>query len=140
MSVITLFDVNVNQSYLSAKSQVQRHLAGLSHYADDSTLKAFNAKIVECKVTDSGKIMGLIERLPVETFDASPSYRCVFFSVDGMGLRDDPSISYKTKKQAIKAFWDKANSLDVDAIYTKALQNLIKWRENDIVILKEALK
>lgn len=140
MSVITLFDVNVNQSYLSAKSQVQRHLAGLSHYADDSTLKAFNAKIVECKVTDSGKIMGLIERLPVETFDAPPSYRCVFFSVDGMGLRDDPSISYKTKKQAIKAFWDKANSLDVDTIYTKALQNLIKWRENDIATLKEALK
>lgn len=140
MSVKTLFDINVNQSHLSAKSQVQEHLAGLSHYADDATLKAFNAKIVECKVIDNGKILGLIERLPVGTFNAPPSYRYVFFSVDGMGFRDDPDISYTTKKQAIKAFWDKANSLDVDSIYTKALQNLIKWRENDIATLKEALK
>lgn len=140
MSVKTLFNINLNQSHLSAKNQLQEHLAGLSHYADDNTLKSFKATIVECKVIDDGKILGIIERLPIGSWDATPSYRYVFFCVDGMGLRDDPRLSFKTKKQAIKAFWDRANSLDVDTIYTKALQNLIKWRENDIATLNEALE
>ena len=134
----TLFNTEYNQSGLSAKLVAQKHLEGITHYCDDNTLKGFNAKIVKCSAIDEGKLLGLIEHLPVGGWDNAKMYRYVFFSVDGMGIRDE--TTYTTKKQAEKAFWEFANSLDADSIYSKAITNLIKWREQEIEQLKEALK
>lgn len=133
----TLFDLELNQSGLNAKAKAQKALDGLTHYCDDNTLKGFNCKIVSCSVLDQGKMFGLVEHLPMYGFDAPKKYRCVFFSVDGMGIRSD--LTYNTKAQAMKGFWNEANDLEADSIYKQALANMIRWREDQIKQIKEAL-
>ena len=93
--------------YHNPKYDAQRNLAGISHYADDDTLKYFKARIVATFHEDHGLTFTIVETLPDDS--GKRVYRAVMFNIFGSTIA---TADYPTKAKALAALTELTEPLD----------------------------
>jgi hypothetical protein len=88
-----------NSSY--PKNRAQQNLTGITHYADDDTLKFFKAKIIDCVVSSCGKYCLIVESLPYGGFDAPRKKRGKVFNILGRVIAETEAQTMRNKSSAI---------------------------------------
>ena len=104
--------------------RAERALSGLTPYLSPETRKFFGSKVLDCKILDSGLILGVVES--VKPPSGRRMFKAEFFDIFGTclrGLANDASKhpagfeNYRcTHAAALKLFWHKANQIDAVAV------------------------
>ena len=83
------------------KRNAQANLSGLSHYVDNETLKFFNARVVESKVSYCGLYFILIETKSADYENKTRCKRATVFNIMGKILHQTECKSTNNKNHKI---------------------------------------
>jgi hypothetical protein len=127
--------------------RAERALSGLSHYFSLETRKFFGSRVLDCKILDSGLILGVVES--VKPPSGRRMFKAEFFDIFGtclLGLANDASKhpagfeNYRcTHAAALKLFWHKANQIDAVAVTLEALASEARAAETTAADYREII-
>ena len=125
-----------DKSY-NAKSNAQRNLSGLTHWADDATLKFFSCRISSAYDDASGLIL-CVKYSQAEGFHGGKTYGAIVFDVMGNAVHDikAPTIA-KRDKEAHTLFAQCVTHADL--ITRTAIESQIRTHTRAIEYLREQL-
>lgn len=103
----------------------QRNLSGLTHYADDETLKFFHARILSARPIMGGAVFAVIEAVAADMNNAKRETRYALFAIDGHVI-DRPKIGagWRTRRQAEMAMWEHVNTLSRAQVIVDACERV----------------
>ncbi len=91
--------------FSSAKDEAQEALSGRTHYADDSTLKFFNARITRARPIMEGLFFEIVESTAKDMDNTARGFRVVVFDVFGETVyRPDLQDLSRTSARAIEDY------------------------------------
>lgn len=129
-----------NRYYSTAKYEAQDNLSAITHYADDSTLKYFKAKILKAKPIHEGALFMILESASKDYEHTTRGFRVVVFDVFGDTIyRDALEEMSNTSKQALKEFEEWSKSFDVESYYKERLAREAVRLSKQAQTLEEAL-
>lgn len=106
-----------------AKHMAQRNLSGKTYYADDDTLKLFNARINNARTSHEGLVFAMVESVASDFRNTSRGFRFVAFDLFGTVLNDrdhaDATHAKSDKATADMLAW--LESFDALAHYKTAM-------------------
>lgn len=115
------------------KWNAQRSLNGLTHYVDDDTLRYHKSRILSTHILDEGLLFALIESCALDMYNTSRGFRYVIFDVTGTVIgRLTLQETFKTRRQAEKAMWAYADTLDAKTITEKAIDQAERNYQDEI--------
>lgn len=117
------------------KYDAQRNLSGRTHYADESTLRSFNARIQSTYVEANGLLFCLIETIPSGT-NGKRLYHPVIFDVFGTVIeRPKREDSFGSHHAAYEAMKRALTEIDAKEITRKAIESAIKYHAMEMAAL-----
>lgn len=119
--------------FSSPKDMAQEQLSNRTHYADDSTLRFFGARINETRQDDNGLWFALRESL--EKPGVGRIHRWAIFDVFGTCERTEDC---KTAKQADKLF-DTLKNVEWEAYAEEKILKLVLEKQSDAIRIMDAL-
>ena len=110
-----------------ALSNAQLNLENRTHYATDSSLRYFGARISSAHETASGLLFYIIESSFLDSDNTKRGFRYAIFDIFGECVaRLSIEAACKTSEQARKAMYIELNSFDVAAHYARAIESQAK--------------
>jgi hypothetical protein len=105
------------------KGNAQQNLAGRTHYADDSTLRFFHARINRAWPACEGLVFVLIESVAADPDNRARGFRFVAFDIFGTVINDRAEMEnlHKTGEKARHDAESWLESFDVLAHYRGAM-------------------
>lgn len=123
------------------KHQAQEQLAGRTHYVDDSTLRFFHSRIVNCDIAQEGTLFWLIESCSLDHANTKRGFRYVVFDVFGTVIsRVELKDAFRSSAKALKAMREYLASVNGKEITLTGLKSRKKQDERDYSYLKEQVK
>jgi fructose 1,6-bisphosphatase len=130
--------------YSDPTSQAQANLNGRTHYVSDSTLKYFKARINWAHILHNGLFFGIVESLPIGSFDGPRRFRFQVFDLFGTRLRteddDNEQPTFRKSQQATEALSEYAKNINPKAYYDQImperLESLRKEHERNLATIK----
>lgn len=109
-----------------AKFNAQSNLTGRTHYADDSTLKFFHARINSCRVAHEGLVFAMVESVAEDMNNSRRGFRFVAFDIFGAVINDRSSTDslHRKSDKAISDMLTFLESFDVLAHYKDAIGDI----------------
>jgi len=122
------------------KNNAQAALDGRTHYAEDSTLRYFHARILSAHECRSGCFFYIIESCALDANNTSRGFRAVVFDVFGTVVyRPDLQSTYRTNGQARKAMWAWFDAFDEVQHYADALRRKAARLEREAAEMRAAV-
>ena len=104
------------------KNNAQQNLAGRTHYADDSTLRFFHARILSSRPLLDGALFLVIESSAMDYRNEKRGFRFVVFDIFGNVIeRRKLEDSFSTRAGAEKDFSKWFATFDVEQYYAETL-------------------
>lgn len=123
-----------------AKYNAQENLAGRNYFATDDTLRYFGSRISKSSETCSGLLFYVIESSYLNMEKTKRGFRYAIFDLFGHEVgRQSLDEALPTSDKALKAMYDKLNSVDVLAHYKQALEGEIRHAERKAGNYKDAI-
>ena len=128
------------ESY-NAKNNAQANLAGRTHYAEDSTLRFFHARILDTFHTDGGLLFALLESVALDMNNTSRGFRFVIFDLFGHTLeRPKMEDAFKTKDQAKKAMWEALNGINAAKVTREGIKREQASHKREMGYIRDTLR
>ena len=122
-----------------ALPNAQHNLAGRTHYVDDSTLRAFKARVLSSGHSNDGLLFWLVESSSKNFDNTERGFRYVVFDIFGTVLNDRQEW-YKSHDKARKAMREDLKTLDALSITQKAIKDFERRTARDIATFRKDLK
>lgn len=120
------------------KWNAQRALSGLTHYAEDDTLKWHKARILSTAILADGLLFRITESCALDMNNTKRGTRCVVFDVFGTAVyRPGLENTFKTSDRARDAAAD--TEIDLVAHYREAIKSKLYWIAQDAAKMETAL-
>ena len=128
-----------DSSWLTAASNAQNALSGITHYCDTSTLRFHHSRIVGASVASCGAFFKVIETCAQDYQNTRRGYRVVLFDLTGTAVYR-PSLDEltRTREQADKAFYVWLDQFDELGHYRDKINNKADKLARQIAVLNEA--
>lgn len=120
------------------KHNAQRALSGITHYADDDTLKWHKARILSTAILAEGLLFRIAESCALDMNNTKRGTRCVVFDVFGTAVyRPDLENTFKTSDKARTVAAE--TEIDLVAHYREAIKSRLHWLTQDAAKMETAL-
>lgn len=124
----------------NAKRNAQQNLSGLSHYADDATLRFHHARILECHAISDGAFLKVIESVALDPDNTARGFRVVLFDVFGDAVyRPKLEQTCSTKHGAITAYLSWRIEFDDAQYYLDTLTKRLDTQQKKLEVMSDAL-
>jgi hypothetical protein len=118
------------------KPNAQDNLVGRTHYADDSTLAYFSARILSARSYCDGALFIIIESTALDYQKTRRGFRFVAFDIFGNTIeRAGLDDAFKTRAQAEKARDKWYGGFDIESYYLEKMQERAKRLERETAAL-----
>lgn len=123
-----------------AKYNAQENLRGRNHFVDDDTLRFFGSKISRAKHTCSGLLFYVVESSYLDMNKTKRGFRYAIFDLFGNEVaRQSLDEALSTSDKALKAMYDKLNTINVAEHYKQAIKSLADRKAREAERAKEIL-
>jgi hypothetical protein len=113
-----------------AKNNAQLNLDGRNHFATDSALRFFGARINSAHETASGLLFYIIESSFLDYDKTRRGFRFHLFDIFGEEVgKQELSEAVKTSEQARKAMYKFLNNFDLPKHYAQKLESIARQSE-----------
>lgn len=123
------------------KYNAQSNLDGITHYADDDTLRFFHGRVLASREYAGGLLFGITESVSKDMNNQERGFRCVVFDVFGTVIYRPELDEMKTTRKAAEKARD-AFEIDLAAHYSEAIAgkiNRAKWELEEMEKAYEAI-
>ena len=129
-----------NYKSSDAKYNAQQNLAGRNYFATDETLRYFGSRISRASETCSGLLFYVIESSYLNMEKTKRGFRYAIFDLFGHEVgRQSLDEAMSTSDKALKAMYDKLNTINVANHYRQALESQARQAERKAENYKDAL-
>lgn len=129
-----------NHKSSDAKYNAQQNLAGRSYFATDETLRFFGSRISRASESCSGLLFYVIESSYLDINKTKRGFRYAIFDLFGNEVgRQSLDEAMTTSDKALKAMYDKLNTINVAEHYAEALRSQVSQAERKAENYKNAL-
>ena len=139
-SIATALDTRIfkDANWLTAASNAQNALSGITHYCDTSTLRFHHSRIVGASVVSCGAFFKVTETCAQDYQNTRRGYRVVLFDMTGSAVYR-PSLDEltRTREQADKAFYAWLDQFDELGHYRDKINNKADKLARQIAVLNE---
>lgn len=139
-SIATALDTRIfkDANWLTAASNAQNALSGITHYCDTSTLRFHHSRIVGASVVSYGAFFKVTETCAQDYQNTRRGYRVVLFDMTGSAVYR-PSLDEltRTREQADKAFYAWLDQFDELGHYRDKINNKADKLARQIAVLNE---
>jgi len=110
-----------------AKNNAQLNLEGRSHFATDSALRFFGARINSAHHTCSGLLFFIVESSFLDMQKTRRGFRFHLFDIFGQEIgKQEINQAVKTSEQAIKAGYQFLDNFDLPKHYAQKLEDIAR--------------
>lgn len=114
------------------KFNAQLNLEGRNHFASDSTLKSFGARINSAHPTASNLLFYIVESSFLDYQKTQRGFRYAVFDIFGTSIARLPADqAYKSSEKCRKAMYGEINQFDVAQHYARALESIARRAERE---------
>jgi hypothetical protein len=121
-----------------SKRNAQENLAGRTHYAEDSSLKFFKARIVSAHADSNGLFFKLVESVALDYDNTRRGFRVVVFDLFGQVIHRPNFDQCASTQAAAVVQWMKAEKIDPAAYYRAELKHRASRLTNQAHAMNEA--
>lgn len=123
------------------KYNAQQNLSGRTHYAEDSTLSFFHARILDTFETDGGLLFALIESVALDMHNTKRGFRYVIFDIFGHTLsRVGLEESFTTSAKAKAAMWAELDSINAVKATREGIKREKEAHKREMRYLSDTLR
>jgi hypothetical protein len=121
-----------------SKRNAQENLQGRTHYAEDSSLKFFKARIVSAHADSNGLFFKLVESVALDYDNTRRGFRVVVFDLFGQVIYRPDFDNCASTKAAAVVQWMKADKTDPATYYRAELKHRANRLTNQAAAMNEA--
>lgn len=114
------------------KVNAQENLEGRNHFASDSTLKSFGARINSAHPTASNLLFYIVESSFLDYQKTQRGFRYAVFDIFGTSVARLPADqAYKSSERCRKAMYGEINQFDIAQHYARTLESIARKAERE---------
>jgi hypothetical protein len=121
-----------------SKRNAQENLQGRTHYAEDSSLKFFKARIVSAHADQNGLFFKMVESIALDYDNTRRGFRVVVFDLFGQVIYRPDFDNCASTKAAAVVQWMKADKIDPATYYRAELKHRANRLTNQAAAMTEA--
>lgn len=119
-----------NDKSSDPKYNAQQNLAGRNYFATDDTLRYFGSRISRARPICSGLLFYVVQSSYLDMNKTKRGFCYAIFNLFGHEIAKQPlDEAMSTSDKALKAMYDKLNTIDVTAHYRQALESQARQAE-----------
>jgi hypothetical protein len=121
-----------------SKRNAQENLQGRTHYAEDSSLKFFKARIVSAHADADGLFFKMVESVALDYNNTRRGFRVVVFDLFGQVIYRPSLEDCASTQAAAVVLWMKSEKIDPAAYYRAELKTRANRLTNQAAAMTEA--
>lgn len=121
------------------KHNTQRNLAGRTHYAEDSSLKFFHARIVSGEAIEEGLFFKMVESVALNYDNTCRGFRVIVFDLFGQPIFRPKFEECTNSKATALKFWEKSEKIDPTTYYRAEFKHRANRLTNQAAAMREAV-